>query len=478
MKNYDKLKSIGVQVLLSCTILAGSLTTVQAEPVTGSSNTQSLSQQYFRYNANNSADREELRRYQTLLKNLGFDPGPIDGLPGKRTTAAIKSFQKSRGLVADGILGPKTKAALRSASTGDPAANSGNELSKYQEMLEKLGFNPGPIDGLPGSQTTAAIKRFQRSRGLTADGILGPKTKEALRKAIEARENTQPPTTKPDPKPTPIPPTTTTPIETYSSFTYVAIGDSYAAGAGLKEERRGRGAYDNNSKCERHLSAYPARLAGHLESKHDHVEFSFMACSGAKINEARGQLAGASSELQRADAVTVMIGGNDLDWVGVIKKCITVWNKNPLAREGSCTHGREELTKRVFAVLRQLDSFYDEVIASVPQYTKIYVVGYPHLVPNPPKNNCYPYLASGISQGEREMLRTLADKFNTGMKNLVARKSQMTMIEMMPTFAGHESCTDDEWINAIRKRFWNSSQSYHPKVIGHRKMYEKARRRF
>ncbi|MEK6732189.1 MAG: peptidoglycan-binding protein [Candidatus Omnitrophota bacterium] len=45
---------------------------------------------------------------QTALKNAGFDPGKIDGKMGPRTRQAIKDFQKSKGLVPDGVVGPKT----------------------------------------------------------------------------------------------------------------------------------------------------------------------------------------------------------------------------------------------------------------------------------------------------------------------------------------------------------------------------------
>ena len=52
---------------------------------------------------------------QARLKLLGFDPGPIDGAMGRRTTAAIIAFQQSRGLTADGVVGPITLTALEGA---------------------------------------------------------------------------------------------------------------------------------------------------------------------------------------------------------------------------------------------------------------------------------------------------------------------------------------------------------------------------
>jgi uncharacterized protein (TIGR02594 family) len=48
------------------------------------------------------------REVQTALKAMGFDPGVIDGVMGRNTQAALRSFQKSSGILADGIYGPVT----------------------------------------------------------------------------------------------------------------------------------------------------------------------------------------------------------------------------------------------------------------------------------------------------------------------------------------------------------------------------------
>jgi len=53
-----------------------------------------------------------VREAQERLLLLGFDPRGVDGIFGAATRVAVIAFQKSRGLVADGIIGPKTWAAL------------------------------------------------------------------------------------------------------------------------------------------------------------------------------------------------------------------------------------------------------------------------------------------------------------------------------------------------------------------------------
>ena len=53
-----------------------------------------------------------IRKVQRALKDEGFNPGPIDGIYGPGTVAAVNAFQISNGLVPDGEVGPDTANAL------------------------------------------------------------------------------------------------------------------------------------------------------------------------------------------------------------------------------------------------------------------------------------------------------------------------------------------------------------------------------
>lgn len=52
---------------------------------------------------------------QSLLTYLGYDPGEVDGIPGKNTRRAVLEFQAAEGLASDGSPGPLTQAALLDA---------------------------------------------------------------------------------------------------------------------------------------------------------------------------------------------------------------------------------------------------------------------------------------------------------------------------------------------------------------------------
>lgn len=56
----------------------------------------------------------------------------------------------------------------------------GEEVRKIQEKLKSWGYYTGSVDGIYGSQTFEAVKKFQRKNNLSVDGIAGPKTLQAL----------------------------------------------------------------------------------------------------------------------------------------------------------------------------------------------------------------------------------------------------------------------------------------------------------
>lgn len=56
----------------------------------------------------------------------------------------------------------------------------GNGVKRLQQQLTQVGIYNGPVTGYFGSQTAAAVRRFQQAQGLPADGKAGPRTLNAL----------------------------------------------------------------------------------------------------------------------------------------------------------------------------------------------------------------------------------------------------------------------------------------------------------
>ena len=173
-----------------------------------------------------------VKEIQGVLKGLNLDPGPINGIMGPETRAAIKEFQSPKGLKETGRIDVKTLTELHrqeevvpsESMTGvnpDSISLSQNEISTLtseklrgqdnsvnlaadfpsehlekvpslplksiekikwmQAELKRAGFYDGSIDGKIGPQTKMSIKAFQKSKGLKSDGIIGPKTLEELK---------------------------------------------------------------------------------------------------------------------------------------------------------------------------------------------------------------------------------------------------------------------------------------------------------
>ena len=167
---------------------------------------------------------------QEELAAHGYDPGSPDGQPGPRTDRAILAYQKDAGLPADGVASkelldhlkfvlPKVYARYaplepqpsvpsvpsvpwspvpenvpellpRPGEEGEPGAPTrlwppaedergslsepapGGVVTRVQDALRRRGYYDGPVDGQYGSETGAAVRRFQQDWGLAETGVI------------------------------------------------------------------------------------------------------------------------------------------------------------------------------------------------------------------------------------------------------------------------------------------------------------------
>lgn len=131
-----------------------------------------------------------VRNLQQRLKDLGYLAGSADGVFGQATETALRSFQTSNGLDADGIAGSKTQTVLYSSSAKSYSSatdsstlkqgSQGTLVKNMQQKLKDLGYYDGTVTGNFGPLTEEAVKRFQSAQGLTVDGIAGVNTLNKL----------------------------------------------------------------------------------------------------------------------------------------------------------------------------------------------------------------------------------------------------------------------------------------------------------
>ncbi|MBU8906763.1 peptidoglycan recognition protein family protein [Desertibacillus haloalkaliphilus] len=149
---------------------------------------------------------DDVLALQERLNELGFKPGPIDGIFGPQTYDAVQRFQRSAGIGVDGIVGPETRTALsnyegngndeeieHASPTDEPDESEERFNSESRRMLrhirpmmrgedvrevqQKVG---AMVDGVFGNETEQKVREFQRQHGLSVDGIVGPQTWRAL----------------------------------------------------------------------------------------------------------------------------------------------------------------------------------------------------------------------------------------------------------------------------------------------------------
>ncbi|MDD2648247.1 MAG: peptidoglycan-binding protein [Eubacteriales bacterium] len=174
---------------------------------------------------------QPVRHMQARLTELGYYVGEANGICDDATVEAVKHFQKSNSLQADGKAGEKTltrlysQDAVRGIPTGPVAVNPvatytpvpdptvfktpggtlksgsrGSDVRLLQQRLVSLGYMSSGVDGSYGENTKNAVIAFQTAQGIDADGIAGPATIRALFADTAAT-----PTPSPSPKPTATP---------------------------------------------------------------------------------------------------------------------------------------------------------------------------------------------------------------------------------------------------------------------------------
>lgn len=170
-------------------------------------------------------NNDKVKQLQTILKNLGYYTGKLDGQFGQYTYKAVYNFQNAYHLTKDGIFGPqtckklnevvssknKTNNTTTSTKTSGTSTTSntvqlfdcpntslsrgskGEKVKQLQTMLKALGYyttyggHKLIVDGDYGYYTQLAVKAYQNAKGHDPDGWFGPKTCKTLNQAYQTK---------------------------------------------------------------------------------------------------------------------------------------------------------------------------------------------------------------------------------------------------------------------------------------------------
>jgi len=157
---------------------------------------------------------EEVSRIQRRLIDLGLLSTRATGIFGPATREAVIRFQGANGLTADGIVNHSTMTTLFPSVQNNLSSNPitsvlsrgsrGEQVTKLQNRLIELGLLNARANGIFGPLTQAAVEGFQRTNGLTVNGILNRETANRVFAQPEPTPPAQPEPTPPaQPEPTP-----------------------------------------------------------------------------------------------------------------------------------------------------------------------------------------------------------------------------------------------------------------------------------
>ncbi|MGL5860602.1 MAG: SGNH/GDSL hydrolase family protein [Phycicoccus sp.] len=221
---------------------------------------------------------------------------------------------------------------------------------------------------------------------------------------------------------------------------YVALGDSYFAGTGA-------GSYlADGTSCFRSPFSYPSILAAVGGYRLD-----LRACAGAAVEDVRA--AQLSALDGTTDRVTISVGGNDADFVGVLVACgLPAWASDCYSTVDAA---RTYVTDTLAMDLRRL---YAEIRRRAPT-AAVTVVGYPRLFNG---EDCDPL--TFFTPEEMAELNRASDFLNATTRR-AAEEAGFAFARVAHRFRGHAVCDDDAWINGLT--LLSFPDSFHPTGTGY-----------
>ncbi|MFI2205462.1 SGNH/GDSL hydrolase family protein [Streptomyces sp. NPDC020192] len=248
------------------------------------------------------------------------------------------------------------------------------------------------------------------------------------------------------------------------SGAYVALGDSYAAGAGIPAQSAGL--------CMRSDHDYGHLVAESLAPG----TYRDVTCAGAKVSALTTAQtdAGAVVNGPQLDAVTPdttlvtltvagdNLGTSDFGFGDVAATCSALSVTDPLGTPCRDSY-KNTLTERLDSAAAQLDSALRLIHAHAPQ-ARVLVVGYPAVLPDSPEQ-CLGKMP--VTPGDIAFLRSVLGELNDTVAT-TARAEDATYVDTLTPTLGHDSCSSSPWIEGLLPA--SPALPLHPNAMGERVM--------
>ncbi|GAA0348613.1 SGNH/GDSL hydrolase family protein [Streptomyces blastmyceticus] len=252
------------------------------------------------------------------------------------------------------------------------------------------------------------------------------------------------------------------------SGAYVALGDSYAAGAGVPDQSGGL--CMRSSKNYGHLVAAAVGPSAYRD----------VTCAGAKVaalttthTDAGIPVNGPQLDAISADTdlVTLTIGGNDigtsdLGFVDVVAVCSALSLTNPLGapcRDSYNAGGRDILEQRLDAAAVRLGDGIRRIRSEAPN-AKVLLVGYPTVIDSDPVK-CLGKLT--VTLKDTAYLHSIL-AYLQALLARTAAANEATFVDTTAVTEGHDACSADPWVEGLLPK--SPALPLHPNARGERVM--------
>lgn len=227
---------------------------------------------------------------------------------------------------------------------------------------------------------------------------------------------------------------------------YVALGDSYASGAGLAGVK--------DKECDRTTGGYPSLISKFAMLVGRNHTFDDVTCSGATTNNywnPRGSKAPQADALTpRTKLVTLTMGGNDVGFSSVLATCARVAATD---REGTpckqyfTADGKDVLADRLATMEERVHDVLADIRRRSP-HAKVIVVGYPALFPD----NGVGCAEVPFAQGDFAYLRDTTKQANAALRRqATAEGVHASYADTYTPTAGHDMCRprEERWVESL-----------------------------